>query len=324
MLPCPDRLDLAKRVVTRTAPIDKARSCWAVRLHAKGNYDWSAMNKGSQSANIDPKTVEGFGDEWARFDQSALPETELTERFDSYFAIFPFESLRRGAEGFDLGCGSGRWARMVAPRVGRLHCIDPSAKALDVARRVLGGLGNVDFHLASVGDMPVADQSQDFGYCLGVLHHIPDTREGMRSCVRKLKPGAPFLVYLYYALDNRPTAFRLAWRVSDVGRRAISRLPFPLRAGFANAIAATVYLPLARTARWLEQRGRNVENIPLSAYRNYSFYTMRTDALDRFGTRLEKRFTKDEVRAMMTDCGLVDIRFSNSSPYWVACGRKAK
>jgi SAM-dependent methyltransferase len=282
------------------------------------------MNELKASSNIDPRTVAGFGDEWARFDQSALSEAELSERFDSYFGIFPFDSLAPDAEGFDLGCGSGRWARLVAPRVGRLHCIDPSPKALNVARRVLGRLGNVDFHLASVGDIPLADESQDFGYCLGVLHHIPDTREGMRSCVRKLRPGAPFLVYLYYALDNRPRAFRLAWRVSDLGRRAISRLPFPLRAGLSNAIAATVYLPLARTARWLEKRGRDVENIPLSAYRNYSFYTMRTDALDRFGTRLEKRFSKDEVRAMMTDCGLVDIRFSDSSPYWVACGRKAK
>jgi methylase of polypeptide subunit release factors len=33
-----------------------------------------------------------------------------------------------------MGCGSGRWARFVAPHVGRLHCIDPSS-ALAVARQ---------------------------------------------------------------------------------------------------------------------------------------------------------------------------------------------
>ncbi len=35
-----------------------------------------------------------------------------------------------------MGCGSGRWARWVAPKVGRLHCIDPSI-AIDVARKNL-------------------------------------------------------------------------------------------------------------------------------------------------------------------------------------------
>jgi hypothetical protein len=50
---------------------------------------------------------------------------------------------------------------------------------------------------------------------------------------------------------------------------------------------------------------------------------MRTDALDRFGTRLEQRFTRAEIEVMMRRAGLTDIRFSETEPYWVACGRKA-
>ena len=57
--------------------------------------------------------------------------------------------------------------------------------------------------------------------------------------------------------------------------------------------------------------------------RTASFYTMRTDALDRFGTRLEHRFTRDEIERMMTDAGLTDITFSDRPPFWVACGRRA-
>ena len=48
---------------------------------------------------------------------------------------------------------------------------------------------------------------------------------------------------------------------------------------------------------------------------------MRTDALDRFGTRLERRFTKDEIRAMMEYAGLENIRFSETS-FWTAVGYK--
>src|SRR4051812_41317136 len=102
------------------------------------------------SVNIDIKTVEGFGEEWSRFDQTGMSETELGEQFERYFAVFPFELLPDDASGFDLGCGSGRWAKMMAGRVGRLHCIDASAEALAVAKKNLAAAGNVEFHHASV------------------------------------------------------------------------------------------------------------------------------------------------------------------------------
>jgi hypothetical protein len=50
---------------------------------------------------------------------------------------------------------------------------------------------------------------------------------------------------------------------------------------------------------------------------------MRTDALDRFGTRLEQRFSRAEIERMMTNAGLSGINFSEREPFWVAVGRKA-
>jgi len=276
-----------------------------------------------RQANIDPLTVAGFGEEWAAFDQSGLDEQEHRDLFDRYFGIFPFNALPPQAEGFDLGCGSGRWAALVSPRVGKLHCIDPSDKALAVARQALQSGSNVDFHLAGADSIPLAPDSQDFGYSLGVLHHIPDTVAALQDCVTRLKRGAPFLVYLYYAFDNRPAWFRRLWRTTESGRHLISRLPFGLRKAVTTVIAATVYWPLARGARLAEQSGRSVSNWPLSPYRDLSFYTMRTDALDRFGTRLEQRFSRTQIEQMMITAGLKDIRFSEREPFWVACGIKA-
>lgn len=281
------------------------------------------MSENTKVANIDHKTVEGFGDEWAAFDQTALQEEDWRQLFDGYFSVFPWTKLSDDATGFDLGCGSGRWARGVAPRVGKLHCIDPSGKALDVARRVLSDHGNVEFHHAGVDEIPLPDASQDFGYSLGVLHHIPDTEAAMRACVAKLKPDAPFLVYLYYGFDDRPGWFRAVWKLSDFVRRVVSPLPFPLRKSITTMIAATVYWPLARTATVGARIGLKVNVLPLSFYRDQSFYTMRTDALDRFGTLLEQRFTRPEIEAMMQACGLEAIRFREGTPYWVACGIKA-
>lgn len=278
--------------------------------------------KPSDVTNVDERTVSGFGDEWTRFDQSELTEEELAAIFDSYFHIFPWERLPKDAVGFDLGCGSGRWAKLVAPRVHSLHCVDASADALAVARRNLEQNANVTLHHASVDAIPLRDGSMDFGYSLGVLHHVPDTVGGIRACVQKLKKGAPFLVYLYYAFDNRPAWFRAVWRASDVVRLRVSSMPMRFRYLTSQGLAAGIYWPLARMARLLEAAGVPVDHLPLSSYRHRSFYVMRNDALDRFGTKLEQRFTKEQIRRMLTDAGLVDIRFNEAMPFWCAVGLK--
>lgn len=243
--------------------------------------------------------------------------------FETYFHIFPWPHLPSNVEGFDMGCGSARWAVLVANRVGRLNCIDPSPDALEVARRRMAKVTNVSFHNAGVSEAILPEESQDFGYSLGVLHQIPDTKVAMRDCVAMLKPGAPFLVYLYYRFDNRPVCYAWIWRFSDLLRRFIRRLSEWLKNTVTDAIGVFMYWPLASLA-WLgEKLGFNVEGWILSSYRDVSFYTMRTDARDRFGTPLEQRFTRAEIEAMMCDCGLKDILFSDEFPFWCAVGRKA-
>lgn len=276
--------------------------------------------------NKDPKTVAGFGDEWERFDQSELDEQEHRQLFEKYFSIFPWQLLPADAQGFDMGCGSGRWAKLAAPRVGTLHCIDPSS-AIHVARRNLAAQSNCVLHHAGVDDKVLQEDSMDFGYSLGVLHHVPDTGQGIRDCVRMLKPGSPFLLYLYYALDNRSFVYRALWKTSDVLRRVISSLPHGVRYVVCQLIATFVYWPLARFAalmEWLGMGQHKASALPLGFYRHLSFYTMRTDALDRFGTPLEQRFTRQQIQTMMESAGLTDIRFSQDTPYWCAVGFRSK
>ena len=271
--------------------------------------------------NLDATTVKSFGDEWSRFDQSELPIAEAQRIFDEYFAVFPWDRLSKNSTGFDMGCGTGRWAKLMAPRVGHLHCIDPSS-ALEVAKLALSSAANVTFHQASVDERPLPPNSQDFGYSLGVLHHVPDTASALLECVAMLKPGAPFQLYLYYAFDNRSILFRLIWRCSDLIRRTVCRLPPAIKHLVTDILAVLLYYPLARFSMLAERWGLEVSSIPLSYYRNHSFYTMRTDARDRFGTPLEQRFTKPQVREMMESAGLRDILFSDTAPFWCAVGVK--
>ncbi|MBI5210959.1 MAG: methyltransferase domain-containing protein [Elusimicrobia bacterium] len=275
-----------------------------------------------EDGNLDPETVRAFGREWSIFDHAGRVRGEARRTFEEYFSMFPWESLPAGAEGFDVGCGSGRWARFVADKVRRLHLVDPSVEALAVARRNLVEAPNCEFHLAGVDNMPMPDESMDFGYSLGVLHHLKDPQAGLRACAAKLKPGAPFLVYLYYALENRPGWYRWLWWLSHPLRVIISRLPPAARYIVTQLIAGAVYWPCARLCLRMERAGWDVSSWPLAYYRNRSFYAMRNDALDRFGTRVEKRFTMDEIRGMMAAAGCENISFRQGPPYWCVLGFK--
>jgi SAM-dependent methyltransferase len=275
-------------------------------------------------SNIDPDVAAGFGYEWSTFRQgeAELSRADRAAIFESYFHIFPWSELPAGATGLDVGCGSGRWSAMVAPRVGHLHLLDASEDALAVARQNLAATPNVSFHLASVDHIPLADGLLDFAFSLGVLHHVPDTAAAIRSIAAKLKAGAPFLIYLYYALDNRPWWYRAIWRASDVLRQVISRLPQGLRFLISQIIAISVYWPLARLAAVVERAGLPTSAIPLESYRQREFYVMRTDAYDRFCTKLERRFTRRQIETMLVDAGFGEICFSDTVPYWCAVGRK--
>jgi len=170
--------------------------------------------------NLDKATVDSFGDEWGRFNQSGLSSKEAEEIFEKYFTIFPWDSLPERSEGYDLGCGSGRWAKIMANKITHLHCIDPS-EAISVAKDSLSSFSNISFHKKSVDEAPLPANSQDFGYSLGVLHHVPDTGSAIKQCAEMLKPGAPFLMYLYYAMENKSFLYRFLWRCSDFFRKII-------------------------------------------------------------------------------------------------------
>lgn len=285
----------------------------------------SRFNVPIHFGNIDLKVTESFGEEWAAFPQNQLSREQLENIYNEYFDIFPWNKLPAdGGVGADIGCGSGRWAVFVAPKVKKLYCMDASRKALDIAVENLKDKSNVEFVHASVGELPITDESLDFAYSVGVLHHIPNTQEGIKAIAKKLKPGAPFLVYIYYALENRGNLYKFLWKASDLFRKVISHLPFGMKYFASQVVAICVYWPLARTAKLLRLLGLHPRSWTLSYYKDKPFYVMRTDALDRFGTRLEKRYTREQIEKMLIEAGFENIVFSPHAPYWVGVGTKKK
>ena len=138
-------------------------------------------------SNIDRKTIKDFGDEWDHFDQKNNNQ-ELKKIFNNYFEIFPFEKLSKNFIGFDAGCGSGRWAQFLLPKIKHLYCIEPSIKAINIAKKNLFNYKNCTFSNQTINEFFVnTDIKFDFGYCLGVLHHIPDTNNALKVMTSKLQ-----------------------------------------------------------------------------------------------------------------------------------------
>ena len=194
--------------------------------------------------NYDKKTVDSFGNEWNRFDQSFLDEEEALKIFNEYFSIFPWEKINKNSIGFDMGCGTGRWAKYVSERVGHLHCIDPS-DALEVAKKKLSNFNNITFLPSFIDNCELKHNSQDFGYSLGVLHHVPDTAKALESCILFLKKDAPFLIYIYYSFDNRGFIFKMIWFISNFFRLYISKLPNLFKNFLTDLIALIIYFPFS-------------------------------------------------------------------------------
>lgn len=272
--------------------------------------------------NFDEKTVSSFGEEWKAF--HGFSAAELQKIGDQYFDIITPQMLNDKMKVVDIGCGSGRFIKYLKGRYAHITGIDPS-QAIFAANELIGKDENVELIQASTDNIPFEDGYFDFGFSLGVLHHIPDTKKALNDCVKKIKPGGHFLLYLYYNLDNKPYYLRIIFYLSNFIRMVVSKMPSKMKKMVCNVLAVVLYMPFVGLCRLLKKIGvpkRIRQNIPLQSYEDQSFYVIRNDTLDRFGTPLEQRFSRKQIQNMMMEAGLTEIIFSENSPYWHAVGKK--
>jgi hypothetical protein len=155
-----------------------------------------------------------------------------------------------------------------------------------------------------------------------VLHHVPDINSAFSAISSNLKKGAPFLVYLYHSFDESPSWYRYLWYFTDFFRKIISKMPSKLKLAVTQLIAILIYWPVSRLGLIFRKLGFDTSHFPLIYYSEKPFYYMRNDSLDRFGTRLENRFSKKEIESIFIKAGFGNVIFSKNKPYWCACGIK--
>jgi SAM-dependent methyltransferase len=224
----------------------------------------------------------------------------------------------------DFGAGSGRWAARLIPYFSLIYALEPSDGASKVLKNKFSGEAKIAVLQETVGANSIPLESLDLAMSLGVLHHIPDTGLAIKEVSRRIKPGGVFLCYLYYSLENKPTFYKLIFKGVNVARQVVSGLPQRIKQIVTATIAAVIYWPLARLSKVLSKIGINTSNFPLHHYADMPFVMLANDALDRFGTALEQRFSKAEITEMLSaaDFDISSLKFSEIEPFWTFSVKK--
>ena len=278
------------------------------------------MNHHEKDRNLDPEVINSFGHEWAAFDYSGTGNDEaLDAQFLAYSSTIDLRQFNsRGSAAADFGAGSGRWTSRLLPHFLTVYALEPSDGASKVLKDKFANEPRVKILQETVGANSIPAGSLDLAMSLGVLHHIPDTELAIKDIASRIKSRGVFLCYLYYKLENKPLFYRGLFWISNSLRWMISRSPYRVRRLVAQFIAVLIYLPLARISKILGNRGKDISNFPLHHYANMPFVMLQNDALDRFGTRLEQRFTKKDITKMLRNAGfdISTLKFSDIEPFW--------
>ncbi len=267
-------------------------------------------------------TVKNFGEEWERFENLNEDKIKLKKIFNAYFRLLPKKFINKKNICIDIGSGSGRWAGFLHQKMKKIYLLEPSVKALTVSKKRFKNSKKAIFINQEIKNLDVRDNYFDFAYSLGVLHHINYPKEAFKIVYKKLKKNSPFLVYLYHDFEENSSLYKILWKISDILRSFISKRSFLVKSLICEMIALVIYYPLAKISLILKKLSISTKNFPLNYYYDKSFYVMRNDALDRFGTKYEKRYSRKDISALFKNAGFKNIKISNKSPYWCAIGFK--
>lgn len=249
-----------------------------------------------------------FGAEWTEHREIL---SEHGAEFAQYTDLLDWASLANSRV-CDLGCGSGRWSTFLKDRCRELVLVDFS-EAIFVARENLRGTDHCLFFKGDLTRLPFSPNFADLIVCLGVLHHLPVP---CLQAARDLKKFAPrILIFLYYALDNRPWYFRALLGLVTTIRQILSRIRSPaFRTAFSFLGAVLMYLPLIGLGKLLSLFGLG-RYVPLyEFYGNKSTKRIKQDVYDRFFTRIEQRVSRAQIMELKPD--FAEVRISNYIPYW--------
>jgi len=236
-----------------------------------------------------------FGFQWNRFGRTQLDSANGTTRSRDTFLEKTGWSLDdlRGKRVLDAGCGMGRFAEVCAGAGAEVHAVDLST-AVDAALQNLGHRPNVWLYQADIMHLPFPDQSFDFIYSIGVLHHTPDTKAAFLTLPPLLKPRGAIAIWVYSTELRKLVGGELL-------RKVTSRLPKRWLLQFCRMAVSLYYLH-----RIPHLGVATLRCIPTSMDSDPQWRWL--DTFDWYSPTYQWKHTYEEVEAWFREAGLVEVQ----------------
>ena len=96
----------------------------------------------------------------------------------------------------DLGAGDGTFALLLAQGAKKVIAVDTSARMIEVGRdlSLRNGIGNVEFRLGDMEEVPIAPAEVDLVFFSQSLHHALHPDRALKEAFRILAPGGRIVV----------------------------------------------------------------------------------------------------------------------------------
>jgi len=200
----------------------------------------------------------------------------------------------------DVGCGMGRFAEVATRWGARVVGVDLSLAA-EVAAQNLADRQAAIFQ-ADVFKLPFAQESFDYIYSIGVLHHTPDCERAFKVLPALLKPEGRIAVWLYSKYNHW-------YRMSDIYRKVTRRMPPRLLHKLCYGVIPLYWIH--QGLRRIPLMGRPMSGvlgylIPMS-YNQYPRWRV-LDTFDWYSPWYQSKHTYEEVFRWFESCGLEDLR----------------
>ncbi len=117
-------------------------------------------------------------------EESYQKKLEVTRRY-----------FRPDMDVLEIACGTGSTAIAHSPYVKHILATDISPNMIEIARgkAEAAGIDNVDFRVATIGELDIADESYDAVMAHSILHLLEDWKETIDGVQKMLKPGGAFI-----------------------------------------------------------------------------------------------------------------------------------
>ena len=96
----------------------------------------------------------------------------------------------------DLGAGEGTLSQLLAQRAKKVIAVDISPKMVEFGQNLARshGLGNLEFRLGEIEDVPIETKTVDLAILSQALHHAEEPSRALSEAYRILKPGGRLLI----------------------------------------------------------------------------------------------------------------------------------